>query len=336
LTGLPVAGNLQSGKLGFLEAVSFTGSLLNKLIGVKSEYDLVEFSQTPVLHLGLAGIVRRSKVGRIARLVCHVNEVWPAYYWIRYAGLAGGILGFGLERYAFGRFDHLITISHFNRERMVNRGLDGNRITVIRPGGVDIEEMDRVEGSDSLYDLIFVGRLVKEKGVELLPSLVSRLEDLLGRKVRMAIVGTGPESERLRKESSEFDVLGSITFFDRIESQSELYSLLKSSRIFVYPAAPEGGWSLAMLEANAAGLPVVSSARNDIGTSEEIIKQGINGVIVPSCSAASFAETIGRLLESQDTLTKLSASSREYARLFDWNVIGSQTIDLYRRLVAER
>ena len=333
LTGLPVLGSLKKGKLGFLEAASFAASFAATLPRLETEYDVVEFSQTPVMHLGLVDFARRSQLGRSARFLCHVNEVWPAGYWLRYAGAAGGVMGFGLENYSFRRFNHLITISEFNRKRLLKRGARPGSVSVIRPG-VDFGAVSSAVASGS-YDVIFVGRLVREKGVMLLVDVVPPLEKELGRKVRVAVAGAGPEAEEMKRKALGAGVGESVSFLGRVETQGELYSLLKSSKVFVYPAAPEGGWSLAMVEANAAAVPTVSCAASEIGTAREVIDEGVNGVIVPSLNAEMFAVTLAGLLRDEARLSNLSKSSIESARRYDWGVVGAETLDLYRRIAAE-
>jgi glycosyltransferase involved in cell wall biosynthesis len=261
-----------------------------------------------------------------------LNEVWSAGYWIDYAGIPRGIIGFASERFALKRFDYFITVSRFNKDRLVSYDVDPHRIIVIRPG-VRFNDIARAEkrlGEE--YDLVFVGRLVREKGVRLLLDVVKPLEAELGREVRVAIGGTGPELEVLKKSSKTMGIGNRITFLGKIDKQDEVYSLLKSSKVFLYPAAPEGGWSLAILEANAAGVPVVSSRQNGIGTSNEIIQPPSNGMIVESDDPKAFAKTIAQLLANERGRFELTQSCKEFARQFDWDAIGATTLELYQRL----
>lgn len=330
LLGVPIVRKLYTRGRSGISAASFTLSLLRSLPGLE-RYDLIEFNMSPMLHFSLLDLLRHTRAGSSAVVVGAMHEVWQEH-WFRYAGPVYGSVGYFLEKTAMKKLDHVVTISNFNARKLARWKVPSSKVSVVRPG-VDWEEVRNAPSSERISDIIFVGRIVESKRPDIFVQTVSELKKRGMKDVKAVVVGGGPLLGELVTMSRRLGVEENITFTGYVR-RDELFSLLKSSRVFIQPTPPEGGWSITFLEANAAGLPVISSARSDIGLSSEIIREGFNGFIIPDLSASSFAVKAGELLSDRQRMKKISENSVQFASSFAWDKIASQVLDLYERLVA--
>ncbi len=108
---------------------------------------------------------------------------------------------------------------------------------------------------------------------------------------------------------------------------------MKSARVFVYPAEPEGGWSVTIIEANACGLPTISVRSGPLGNNEVVI-DGHNGLLVADQSAPAIAEKIHLILEDEPLRARLSQNAVNAARDQDWGNVTEKTEKLYCEMLS--
>ena len=180
-------------------------------------------------------------------------------------------------------------------------------------------------------DIVFVGRLVNEKGIEtLLRSIAYLKKDT--HKVSVAIIGEGPERGELEALAGRLDIQDMVTFWGKIESDEKVMSIMKSAKIFVYSATPEGGWSISVIEANACGLPIISVQSGALGDNEVVI-DGYNGLLIREPSAETMAEKINLLLEDESLRRKLSKNALDFAKEQDWGNLAKKVEEFYRQVI---
>ncbi len=333
LIGVPFNRRIYRGGRSTMSALSFTLSAAREMPRLRGRYDIVEFNMSPMLHLSLIGLARRMPALRSAKMVGMLHEAWQEY-WFEYAGLVAGAAGYLLEHHAVFSLDRVITISEFNRRRFERWGVDPDRVSVIRPG-VDIGTIGASPPSPTTSDLIFVGRLVRDHRVDLLVEAVRCLKER-GRTVRLVVVGGGPELDALRSQATRQEVSEQIIFTGLLESHREVYGLMKSSKVFVFPSAPHGGWSIACVEGNAAGLPIVTVGPGEIGTPAELVQTHANGLVAREHTAESMAESIETLLDHGEVRQTMSVESVRSASRYDWPVVCEQTSSIYAELIGVR
>lgn len=334
LIGVPFLSRVYHGRRSTVSAISFTMSLAKALPALRKKYDLVEFNMSPVLHFSLIGLMRRQWQFRSAKFVGMLHEVWQEY-WLRYAGLVEGSAGYLLEHHAATGLDHIITISEFNRKRLARWGVDSSKVSVIRPG-VDYEAIANVAPAAEQSEVIYVGRMVRDHHVERLVETARVLKSRFGKDVRVVAVGGGPQLKSLRYMAGEIGAASQFRFTGLIENHQRVFSLLKASKVFLFPSSPHGGWNISCVEANAAGLPVVTSASTEIGRAGELIADGENGLVAKVPTPEAFAELVDGLLSNGPMLAKMGAMATDYARRFDWKLVCKETTELYGRLVYGR
>ena len=159
--------------------------------------------------------------------------------------------------------------------------------------------------------VLFVGRLEPRKGVRVLlqalPALIARVPD-----VRVLVVGDGDgrgEIERLPAPlRAHVQALGAV-------SDGDLLRCYASADLLVAPALGRESFGIVLLEAMAAGLPVVAS---DIPGYRAVVRDGIDGLLVPAGDAEGLAAALATVLTNRGVAATLAASARQRASAFSW------------------
>jgi glycosyltransferase involved in cell wall biosynthesis len=163
--------------------------------------------------------------------------------------------------------------------------------------------------------LIFVGRLIRHKRLDLLVRAVSLLAADRNPGPLLTLLGDGPERERLEALVTELGLAERVRFIRRVETSDEVYRELSRSRIAVQPSAREG-FGLFPLEALAAGRPVVH-VRSEESAVGELVREDIEGEGV-AAEPESLAHALRALLADDARWERLSRNARLRAAQFDW------------------
>jgi glycosyltransferase involved in cell wall biosynthesis len=161
--------------------------------------------------------------------------------------------------------------------------------------------------------LIFVGRLVAQKGVaDLLRALAFLIADWP--TASAVIVGDGPERAHLEACASELKIAERVRFAGNVDP-ARVPGYLAAADIFVAPAkaAPEGtaeGQGLAIIEAMLAGIPVVASRSGGV---IDAVRQEETGLLVDEGAPAQIAAAVARLLRDRTLAKRLSTQARSMA-----------------------
>ena len=147
--------------------------------------------------------------------------------------------------------------------------------------------------------VVFTGRLMPEKRVDLLLRLWSELEQARG--ATLVIVGTGDEEGRLRAMQTE-----GVVFTGSVQ---DVAPYLRSADIFVLPSTAEG-LSNALLEAQASGLACIVT---DVGAARAVVDDGRNGMVVDPTSDEQLAEALRSLLTDAALRSRLGEAARAQA-----------------------
>lgn len=188
-----------------------------------------------------------------------------------------------------------VAMTQFARERFVASGLPAERI-IVKPNFVADPGLRSTPPSAS-KQLLYVGRLSTEKGVGVLVEAFSRLLDRHG--LQLVIVGDGPEHTALERRAGP-----GVRFVGRL-SHEETLRRMHGARALVFPSICYEGQPMAVLEAMAAGLPVVAS---DLGGVPEILEGGA-GWLCRSGDAAAW-ETALRGLADPATVDATGRAAR--------------------------
>ena len=137
-----------------------------------------------------------------------------------------------------------------------------------------------------------------------------------------AIVGTGPERERLERRAAQLGIARQVRFFGSIEHDDAVYGLIKSSRCFVLPSVREG-FGIVVVEAFACGVPVITTDHPD-NKARLLVDDGVTGWLC-SPSADGLAATIRRSRERPADLTRTIDTLAQC----DWDQIAGRLAVMY-------
>jgi len=253
------------GRRSFSQALLFGVAVLKLLF---EPFDVLEVDNIPYFPLFSGRVIctlRRKK------LFTTVHEVWGREYWDEYLG-GVGFIGSLTERLVISLPDHIVSVSEHTRERLEESG--SSRPTSVVLNGVDLELLECSVPSEPASDVLFAGRLLTNKNVDILIRSIALVREHRP-EVRCLIVGEGPEREALVGLVRDLGLEGSVTFLDFV---ADLYGLMKASKVFVLPSVREG-FGLVAIEANACGLPVITT-RHHNNAARALIIEGENGFLI--------------------------------------------------------
>lgn len=250
-------------------------------------FDVLEADQFPNFHiitLRLVAWLKRKP------LTVTWHEVWGRDYWRQYLGRAAEIAWF-VEWLSMRLPDHLIAASSQTATRL--RTVLGDRASIsVVPNGIDLDGIRNSYPDAAKVDLIAIGRLLPHKKIDMLLDSVALLR-ASGLPVTCRIIGDGPMREDLHAQAKRLGIEEAVEFRHDIWEQKEVYALVKAARVAVFPTTREG-FGIAILEAIACGLPVVTTSAPD-NLAQYLVAQSSIGVVCAP-RADVIADTLRTLL----------------------------------------
>ena len=280
--------------------------------------DVVDADHMPYLHLPPLWLVSRLK--RVP-LVVTWHEWWGSDYWAEYLGPIGRVSA-AIEKLSARCADHIVVDSPETLERLRRQGILPERMSLV-PLGADLESIAAVPPAASHWDILYAGRLLRHKRVDVLLDAIALLRGE-GREVRCMVVGSGPEEDRLKEKAAGLGLTG-VSFARALPQQADVWALMKSSRVFAYPSIREG-FGLALLEAQAAGATVVTTDHPD-NHGRLLIDHGSTGYLCGN-GPEDLAATLALALDSPARPDDLEAHVGSYS----WGPRAEQLAAVYRNV----
>lgn len=300
-------------KRSIKEAILFALKLFPKLM--QEKFDIIDCQSFPYFSCFPAKI--KSQLSKSSLCITWI-EVWDDY-WYEYIGKAG-FFGKLLEKIVAYLTGNLIAISNKTKKDLNAIGIHKN-IKVI-PVGIDMNYINKIKPSKKKSDVIFTGRLIKEKNVDLLLKAIKIVKEDIN-DIKCFIIGEGPERLNLENLAYELEIMNNIVFIDFLDKHSEMISLMKSSKILVLPSTREG-FGIVVIEANACGLPVVV-VEHDMNAAVDLVINNKNGLI-SNFSEFDMASNIINLLNNKD---KMYNDCIEMSKQYDWEIIVDSLENFY-------
>ena len=220
-----------------------------------------------------------------------------------------------------------VAVSESTRDDLVRRGLDRDRIEVIR-NGVDLEGLGPARERFQEPTVVFLGRLKRYKRVDLVLQAVARLRDR-GLDVAMVVAGRGDARGALERTARRLGIADRVRFAGFVPDE-EKRELLSRSWVHAL-TSPREGWGIASIEASACGTPTVAS---DSPGLRETVRDGETGVLVPHGDVGALATALARVMEPS-TRDRMGRAARAMSRQYTWDGVATAFEDLLRRLVAK-
>jgi len=201
------------------------------------------------------------------------------------------------------------------------RGVDAERFN---PGRRSAALRARM-GIDDTFTFLYVGRLAREKGVDVVLDAFRRVREALGTGVRLVVAGEGPAATTLRAAAPRGTV-----FLGNLHHASELPVLYASADAFVFASVTET-LGLVVLEAMASGLAVVATPAGGV---VDHLRPGENGLAFPAHDAEACAHAMMQLVSDRALLHRLRAGARRTAEALNWEAELDRLHDSYGEVVT--
>ncbi len=214
----------------------------------------------------------------------------------------------------------LIAVSESTRADLVQRGLDGDRITVI-PNGVDLalHHPDPGVAPFERPTVLYLGRLKRYKGVEWGIRALARLRER-GLEARFLIGGKGDDRDRLEGIAAAEGVADAVEFLGFVTEQQKV-ELFRRAWVHLL-TSPKEGWGITVIEAAACGTPSVAS---DAPGLRESVRDGVTGLLVPHGDVGAIADALDRLIRDDALRRRLGDEASRFARRFRWESAADRT-----------
>lgn len=236
----------------------------------------------------------------------------------------------------FGWFDR-ICAADANSERLLKESGFKN-VSLLPVVAVDPAEFSPA-GSGTGFSrsqdkkFLFVGRLDRLKGIEVLLQAVSALAKVSPRDFSVWIAGEGPDKKRLEKYAGMLGLGSRVRFLGGITVRPELIDIYRQADFFVLPSLVEC-FPAVIVEAWASGLPVIATS---VGGIPSICRNEENALLVPPQDAGALSGAMRRLLEDPGLSGRLKDNGRKsLLDGFTWNTVAMKTEQIYNELAARR
>lgn len=221
------------------------------------------------------------------------------------------------------RSDHVIALHNGNKERLLRLGIPEERISVV-PNGVDTEVFRPINDEKGSYCL-YVGSLVERKGVSILLKSLAEIGSL-----KCHIVGTGPESYRLRKEAQDLAIEQRVAFLGNIPIH-DLVREYQRAQFLVLPSYSEG-MPLSVLEAMSSGTPVLTT---DTPGLRELVLENETGILLKPGKPTDLARGLLRMAENPRRTRAMGLRARRLVEgTFAWKRIAREIAKVYRKVLG--
>ena len=207
----------------------------------------------------------------------------------------------------------------------------GNGITLEKFSGIKKDDARRLLGvNDERFVIICVANLRPEKGINFLIFSIKEVLAYDGRAL-LLLVGSGSLRYELENLVKILGLDKNVHFLGKMDNE-KIPLCLSVADIFVLPSISEG-FGIALLEAMAAGLPIIATR---VGGIPYVLEDGKNGLLVNPGSSSDLAEKILMLMRSPELMKKMSEANREKSRSYSWENIVSQLEKLLNEVVAKK
>jgi glycosyltransferase involved in cell wall biosynthesis len=174
--------------------------------------------------------------------------------------------------------------------------------------------------------LLFLGRLVQRKGVDLLLDAFALTAP--GNDAALVIAGDGPQCEVLEARAAAAGLNGRCWFAGAVTGDIKTW-LLQHARCLVVPSRISEAFGLVVLESYAAGRPVIAT---QIPGLTGIIESERTGLLVPPDAIEPLAQALSIAIRDHDTLDRLGRLARATAQQYDWKEIAARHLTLFEEL----
>jgi phosphatidylinositol alpha-1,6-mannosyltransferase len=252
------------------------------------------------------------------------------------------------------RFDRVFAISHASETEALKRGASPDDVVIVHPG-LDFSEFERRSDQARLKQrygltgrrvLLSVGRLAKRKGIpefvtHALPDIVAVYPDIV-----FLVVGDNPTQSLTHKEDVKTQIEAAmenqdlekhVRLLGRVD-RDMLIDLYHACDVFVLPAIDVSGdmegFGIVLIEAGAAGKPVVSTK---LGGITDAVVDGKSGILVEAGQWEEISDAVLTFLEDESLRQEMGRFGRERVKTeLDWSIVAGRYLEHLEALIKEK
>jgi phosphatidylinositol alpha-mannosyltransferase len=281
------------------------------------DFDILHFHE-PLVPFLSPTVLDQSRTVNVATF--HAFGGFSPSYWV------GRRWGGQLANKLHGRIAVSSAARHF-----ISRYFPGEYRII--PNGVDLERYANAwpieELRDGTLNILFVGRLEERKG---LIHLLKAYHRLRKRHVdaRLLVVGAGAKLREYKRYVG-LRQMRDVEFVGRV-NEREKARYFASADIFCAPSTGQESFGIVLLEAMAAGVPIVAS---DIHGYKNVVQRDVSGLLVEPRNHRQLAAALYRLARDPQMRSGMGAAGRAKAPEYSWPNVTRQVVDFYRELRGE-
>lgn len=250
------------------------------------------------------------KVKKIA-LICEVaNELWDATFPFPF-----NMVGKTIEHHYFRLYKNVpfLTISASSKDDLIQKGVPADHITIL-PMGLTVPEAMPRYAKEKTPTLLFVGRLAKTKGIDVLLRAFQGIRYTLP-DAKLWIIGRGDEEYKreLLKTIARLHLENTVRFFGRVEERKK-FELMARAHILLVPSIKEG-WGLIVPESGYVGTPAVAY---DVPGLHDVIIHNKSGMLVAPNQTALHKGAL-LLFRDKRMYDRLQKGARTAAKKYSWD-----------------
>ena len=315
---VPVHRSIRVINKGKLFGVSYFLSCLCFLVVHRRKFDIIHCHILSGFH-SLAAVLMKCVCGK--KVIIKVSSTG---FLSNFIELKNSLFGSCMIRF-LRHADRLVTLCSQAFAEAAAQGFADTKIAVI-PNGVDAGRFKPQQSQGSQRKrIVYVGSLVTTKGVDILIDALYSLRQEQ-QEIALEIFGSGPAENQLKEKSAALGLADAVRFYGTV---TDIEHYLGIPCIVVQPSLSEG-MSNVILEAMAAGLPVVATRT---GAAPDIIQDTVNGLLVDVGSAEQIHDAIGRLLADEGFARRIGVQARaSIESTYAIDIVAGQYLSLYRSL----
>jgi len=233
-----------------------------------------------------------------------------------------------LDTFIYSRYYKIICVSKQVQVALVEWLPNLKRKSVVISNAVPVSDLSN--GSIvKKYDILFVGRLTKAKGVDILLKAIKIIKEKYQKEIRAAIVGKGYLDEELKGLVMELGIEKEVEF---LGVRRDIEKLMQSTKLFVLPSRWEG-LPLTILEAMSSGAGIIATK---VGSIPEVIQNGKEGILIFPEDSETLAGAIAELLKDRELRVKLGVNAyKKVKEKYSIEVYTKNILELYKSLINQ-
>jgi phosphatidyl-myo-inositol alpha-mannosyltransferase len=190
----------------------------------------------------------------------------------------------------------------------------------IVPNGIALERFSRVPAAPGTPHILFIGRFERRKGAAVLLDAFPHVRERVP-NATLTMIGEGPERAALERRAEGLPV----RFIGRVEPEA-LADAMRDAAVVCAPSLGGESFGIVLLEAMAAGRPVVASA---IPGYAAVVRNGVDGLLVPPGDAGALTAALVEVLTDPERAAAMARSGRERATRYSWDTVAGEIEDVY-------